>query len=158
MKVKKLVLVLATSTPVTETKEEVVETAKVSKDGEESKDEYLNLARVPCIWYPITFWKKSVSVLALLNLGSEVNAIYPTLARELGLPIKSTDVRAQKIDNIILNTFEMVVTAFSVADKANRVRFFEETFLVANISLEVVFGIPFLTLNGANVDFLGREL
>ena len=52
----------------------------------------------------------------------------------------------------------MVVAAFLVLDKANRVRFFEETFLVANVSPEVVFGMPFLTLSGADVDFLGREL
>ena len=52
----------------------------------------------------------------------------------------------------------MVVTAFSVGDKANRVRFFEETFLVANVSPEVVFELLFLTLSGANVDFLDWEL
>ena len=52
----------------------------------------------------------------------------------------------------------MVVAAFSVTDKANRVRFFEETFLVANVSPEVVLGMPFLTLSGADVDFSGREL
>ena len=52
----------------------------------------------------------------------------------------------------------MVVAAFLVEDKANRVRFFEETFLVANVSLEVVLTMPFLTLSGADVDFLGREL
>ena len=52
----------------------------------------------------------------------------------------------------------MVVVAFSVTDKANRVRFFEETFLVANVSPEVVLGMLFLTLSGADVDFSGREL
>ena len=52
----------------------------------------------------------------------------------------------------------MVVTAFSVVDKANRVKFFEEIFLVANVSLEVVLGMPFLTLSNANVDFLGQDL
>ena len=52
----------------------------------------------------------------------------------------------------------MVVTAFSVVDKANQVRFFEETLLVANISPEVVLEMLFLTLSGINVDFLGREL
>ena len=52
----------------------------------------------------------------------------------------------------------MVVTAFSVVDKANRVRFFEETFLVANVSPEVVFGMPFLTLSDADFDFSGWEL
>ena len=52
----------------------------------------------------------------------------------------------------------MVVSAFSVEDKANQVRFFEETFLVANVSPEVVLRILFLTLSGADVDFLGQEL
>ena len=45
-----------------------------------------------------------------------------------------------------------------MTDKANQVRFFEETFLVANVSPEVVFGMPFLTLSGVDVDFLDREL
>ena len=52
----------------------------------------------------------------------------------------------------------MVVVAFSVTDKANRVRFFEETFLMANVSPEVVLEMPFLTLSGADVDFLGWKL
>ena len=45
-----------------------------------------------------------------------------------------------------------------LTDKVNRVRFFEETFLVANVNPEVVFGIFFLTLSGADVNFLGRKL
>ena len=52
----------------------------------------------------------------------------------------------------------MVVTAFLVTDKANRVRFFEETFLVAIVSLEIVLGMLFLILSGADVDFSGRKL
>ena len=96
-------------------------------------------------------------VSVLFDSGSEVNAIYPTFAKELGLSIKSTDVGAQKIDGTTLDTFGMVVAAFSVTDKANRVRFFELTFLVANVSLEVVFGMLFLTLSGADFDFLDRE-
>ena len=95
---------------------------------------------------------------ALLDSGNEVNAIYPTLIRKLGLPVRPTDVGAQKIDGTMLDTFGMVITAFSVTDKANRVRFFKETFLVANVSPEVVLGMPFLTLSGADVDFSGREL
>ena len=152
---KKLVSVLATSTPVTETREEATE---VGKGGAESKGEYPSLARVPCIRYPITFRKKSVSMSALLDSGSEVNAIHPTLAQKLGLPVRPTNVGAQKIDGTMLDTFGMMVTAFSVTDKANWVRFFEETFLVANVSSEVVLKMPFLTLSGADVDFSGWEL
>ena len=168
-KAKKLVSVPATSIPVTGTREETVEsleamktakaveTAGIGKDGKKSKSKYPeDLARVPCIRYPINFGKKSVS--ALLDLGSKVNAVHPAFAKELGLPIKPTDVRAQKIDGTTLDTFRMVVVVFSVADKTNRVRFFEETFLVANVSLEVVLGMAFLTLSGADIDFLNRKL
>ena len=77
---------------------------------------------------------------------------------QLSLPIRSTDIGVQNIDGTTLDTHEIVVAVFSVVDKANRVRFFEETFLVANVSPDVVFGMPFLTLSGADVDFSGREL
>ena len=56
---------------------------------------------------------------ALFNSGSKINAIYPTFVQELGLPIILIDVGVQKIDDITLNTYGMVVTAFSVMDKAN---------------------------------------
>ena len=55
----------------------------------------------------------------------------------------------------MLDTFGIIVSAFSVTKKANRVRFFEETFLVANVSLEEVLGMSFLTLSGADIDFAG---
>ena len=96
--VKKLVSVLATSTPVTGTRAETIETAEaigtaeVSEDGEESEGECPNLARVPCIRYPITFRKTSVPVSALLDSGSEINAIHPTFVRKLELPVRPTDV------------------------------------------------------------------
>ena len=160
--IKKLVSFSATSTPVTETREEAVrtieavETAEASKDGKESESEYQKLAQVPCIRYPINFRKQSMST--LLDLRSEVNAVHPAFAKELSLPIRPTDVGAQKIDGIRLETYEMVVAAFLMEDKANRVKFFEKTFLVANISPEVVLRMPFFTWSGANVDFLGRKL
>ena len=52
----------------------------------------------------------------------------------------------------------MVVAAFSVVDKPNRVRFFEETFLVVNVGPEVVLKMLFLPLSGADVDFSDWEL
>ena len=45
-----------------------------------------------------------------------------------------------------------------MVDKANQVRFFEEIFLMANVSPKVVLGIPFLTLSSEDIDFSGREL
>ena len=45
-----------------------------------------------------------------------------------------------------------------MTDKANQIRFFEKTFLVGNVSPEVVFEMLFFTLSGANVDFFDRKL
>ena len=45
-----------------------------------------------------------------------------------------------------------------MTDKVNQVRFFEETFLLANVSPEIIFRIFFLTLSSINIDFLNREL
>ena len=84
--------VLMTFMLVIGTREEAIKAAKVDKDGTKSKDKYPNLAQVSCIRYPITFCKKSVS--ALFDSSSEVNAIHPILVRELGLPIRPTEVGA----------------------------------------------------------------
>ena len=84
--------------------------------------------------------------------------MHPVFAERLGLVVQTTNVSAQKIDGTTFETYKMVVAAFSVTDQADRVRFFKETFLVANISPDVVLGMPFLTLSGADVDFPKREL
>ena len=94
----------------------------------------------------------------LINSGNEVNAIHLTFAKQLSLPIRSIDVWAQKIDSTTLDTYGIIVAAFLMEDKANWVKFFEETFMVANVSPEVVFRMPFLTLSGANVDFSSWKL
>ena len=97
-------------------------------------------------------------MLALLDLGSEVNVIHPVFIEKLGLVVRTINIGAQKIDGTTLETYEMVVVAFSVTDQADRIRFFEEIFLVANVSQDVVLEIAFLTLSGADVDFPKREL
>lgn len=38
-----------------------------------------------------------------------------------------------------------------------RSRFFEETFLLANISIDIALGIPFLTLSNVGVNFTDQE-
>ena len=137
---KKLVSVLATSTSMIGAREEALEC-------------------IPCIHYPIQFKDMDKApVQGMIDSRSEINAIHLSFVKQLSFPIRPIDVRAQKIDGTTLDTYEMVVAAFSVVDKANRVRFFEETFLVTNVSPKVVLGMFFLTLSGTDVDFLDREL
>ena len=63
-----------------------------------------------------------------------------------------TEIGAQKIDGTILDTQRVVVAAFLVTNKTNQVRFFEKTFLVANVSPKVVLGMFFLILSNADID------
>ena len=143
-RVKKLVLVSTTFSSLTET----------------SKEDDVVLECVFCIYYPIQFRKDAneTQVQALIDSKNEVNAIHLTFVKKLGVPIRAIDVGAQKIDGSIMDTYGIVVTAFLVTDKANQVRFFEKTFLVANVSPKIVLGMPFFTLSGANVHFLDLEL
>ena len=136
-KIKKLVSVATTSTSTISAREKAPE-------------------RVFYTHYPVEIKKNKVQ--ALIDLGSEVNAIHLSFAKQLGLPIRPTDIGAQKIDGTMLDTHEIVVAAFLVVDKANQVRFFEETFSVANVSPKVVLEMFFLTLSDADIDFSGSDL
>ena len=52
----------------------------------------------------------------------------------------------------------MVLASFQVEDKFGRARFFQESFLLADISAEMVLGMPFLTLNNAEIQFAEQKL
>ena len=79
-------------------------------------------------------------------------------ATGLYLIIWATNVYAQKIDGSLLETYGMAWPGFSLQDSLERVRFFEETFLLAYTSVKVVLGIPFLSLSNAGFQFVAREL
>ena len=75
----------------------------------------------------------------------------PAYASRLGLRVQRTNIGAQKIDGSTLKTFGMVLASFQVEDKLGRARFFQKTFLLANISAMVVLSMHFLTLSNANI-------
>lgn len=104
--------------------------------------------------------KDTINTKALVDSSSKVDAMHPAFAKKLGLAIQETDVSAQKIDGTTLETYKMVIVAFSMTDKAEKVCFFEETFLLANVSMisDVVLEMPFLTLSNADVNFPDWEL
>ena len=119
--------------------------------------------RVSCIRYLVRFRQKNnkdkdKDVRALIDSSSEVNAMHSAYTTKLGLRARKIDVGAQKIDGSHLDTFGIVIADCSVKNKLERVRFFQKIFLLANIGLEVVLGMPFLTLSKADVRFVEREL
>ena len=118
-----------------------------------------DLDGVFCIYYLVQFRKdKGKDVLALLDSGSEVNAMTLAHAAHLGLKVRVTDVGAQKIDKSLLATYRLVIAVFQVVNKLSCSWLFQKTFLLANISIKVVLGIHFLTLNNADVQFAEKKL
>ena len=73
--------------------------------------------------------------------------MHPAYTMKLALHARKIDVDIQKIDGSHLDTFEMVIADCLVKDKLGRVRFFQKIFLLANIDLEVVLGMLFLTFS-----------
>ena len=59
----------------------------------------------------------------------------------------------QKNDRSSLIIFGMVIASFQVQDKSGKVRFFQETFLVADTRMDIVLRMPFRTLNNADIRF-----
>ena len=52
----------------------------------------------------------------------------------------------------------MVLASFQIGNKLERSRFFQETFLLTNINMEVVLSIAFLILSNADVQFVEKKL
>lgn len=54
--------------------------------------------------------------------------------------------------------FGMVIAGFQVIDKLGRARFFQKIFLLAETTIEVVLGMPFLILSNADIQFTEKKL
>ena len=72
-------------------------------------------------------------------------------AAKLDLYIRPTSIDTQKIDGSMLKTYGMTIAGFSIQDVLGKIRFFEETFLLADTSTNVVLGMLFLSLSNADV-------
>ncbi len=119
---------------------------------EKTKEE---LEQVPCIWYSVMFKDQTET---LLDSESEVNTISQAFAYQLGLNIWKTNVRAQKIDGTTLETYKIVVSTFSMSDKDGKERFFQESFLLADVKLDIMLKMLFLIMSNVDVDFQARDI
>ena len=129
--------------------------SSVTKD---SKEKHVSLEQVPYIPYPLCFYKNTAGVRALIDSGNEVNVMSPAYASKFGLKVHHTNVGAQEIDGSTLETFEIVLASFQMEDKLGKIRFFQETFLFADIRAEMILGMPFLTFSNADVQFVKKNL
>lgn len=65
-----------------------------------------------------------MEIKALIDSGSNVNAIALVFLLKLGFKVCFTNIRAQKIYSSIFQTFGMVRASFYIEDKLARARFF----------------------------------
>ena len=78
------------------------------------------LVWIPYIYDSIQFNKSKIYVQILIDFGSKVNAMISEYALKLSLKVCSTNVRAQKINSSIFETFEIVLASFQVEDKLRK--------------------------------------
>lgn len=93
----------------------------------------------------------------MINSGRKVNIIIPAYALKLGLKIYHTNIRVLKINSSIFKIFKIVQASILVEDKLKKARFFQKTFLLADISMEVVLDMFFLILSNANIQFAKKK-
>ena len=82
-----------------------------------------------------------------------MNAITPAFAAKLGLSTQITNVGAQKIDGSALKIYGKIIAEFWIQDEFGKIRFFQETFLLSDTSIDVVLGMSFLSLSNTDIQF-----
>lgn len=113
---------------------------------------------VPYIYHLVQFKKNQAKVQILLNFSNKVNIITLIYVANLGFKVRLTDVGAYKINGSILKIFEMVLASFQIKEEHEKIWFFQKTFLVTNISMEMILNIFFLIFSNANILFAKQEL
>ncbi len=79
-------------------------------------------------------------------------------ASQLGFKIRKINFGTKKIDDTILETYRIVISTFFILDNDNRERFFEESFLLADVKPDVVFRMFFLTMSNIDINFEAWDL
>lgn len=75
-------------------------------------------------------------------------------ATTLGFALsQKTSISIQKFDDLSLEIYSIVLVKFSLQNSLGIVWFFEEIFLLANTSKEVVLKIPIFFLNNTDIEF-----
>lgn len=71
----------------------------------------------------------------------------PSFAKKLVLSIWKNNVGTQKIDGNRFKTFKMIIASILVYKKDAKSQLFKETFLLADMSMNVTFKMCFFTLS-----------
>lgn len=116
----------------------------------------IELQRVPCMQWLMQFGQYLIET--HINFGSKINTIQPSFARKLGLNIGEINVDIQRINGIKLEIFDMVIACFLVENKVGKSHFFEDTFLLGDISMNIACRMLLFIFNIVKMNFTDQEL
>lgn len=140
---KELALVLVTFAPMTKA----------------SRKNKVVLKRVLYIHYLLCFHKeKKNKMQALINCSSKINTMTLTYISKLGSRVRQINAGAQKINDSTFETFEIILVSFQVENRAERACFSQETFLLADTSMKMILGMPYLTFSNTDIKFAKKKL
>lgn len=100
------------------------------------------------------FQKDRKQHLNLIDFRNKVNGITPAYLLKLGFWVQKTNIGASKIDESILATFEIVIIGLQFQNNLESAKFFQKTILVANTSMEVIFGMFFFIFSNDYIGFV----
>lgn len=82
----------------------------------------------------------------------------PSFIRKRDFGICKTNVGTQKIYVNRLSSYNIIIASFQMNRKYRKIRFFEKTFLLADIGIDITFEILFVILIIVKVNFNNQEL
>lgn len=81
-----------------------------------------------------------------------MNTMNLAFAAKLNISTLPISISAKKINRFTFKTFDMVIARFLIQDKSNKIRFFEEIFLLADTILNIVLRMLFLAFSNADIE------
>lgn len=78
--------------------------------------------------------------------------------KKLHFYICQIDIVTQKTDGNRFEIFHIIIAVFLVNNKDKNSCFFKKTFLLANISIDIVFGMSIPIFNNVEINFTDWEL
>ncbi len=100
---------------------------------------------------------KTKTFSALADSGAEVNIINRATARRMGLPVLNTNIGLSAIHGEAVKTYGMHYIEFQQEDEQGQVRYFQDTFLAADIDTRMILGMPWLTMANPNIDWVKKS-
>ena len=95
---------------------------------------------------------KSKTFSALADSDAEINIIHRTTAKRMGLPLLNTNIGLSAIHGEAVEIYGMHYIEFQQDDNQGHVRYFQDTFLAADISTRMILDMSWLAMANPNID------